>query len=120
MLKKMLACSVICEMTVIALFTCLCLKDKLGLLFNELSYPMTGNCSANMGVLASLLRMASAVTGNPSLRWILNARQIVKITRKEKHETPSMGYEQTSLMVPAIPVAGTLNWSATQPQSNVP
>ena len=65
MLKKILACSISREMIVIALFICLCLKDKLGIcLINCHIRAMTGNCSANLRVIVNLLPVVSAMTGN--------------------------------------------------------
>ena len=55
-------------MIVIASFICLCLKDNLGLSsINFLIHAMTGNHSASLQVLASSLRVVSAMKGNPPL-----------------------------------------------------
>ena len=66
--KKILACSVSCRVIVIARFSCLCLKDQLGLcsLICHI-HTMTGNCSASQRVLANSLRVVSAKRGNPPL-----------------------------------------------------
>ena len=53
-------------MIVIALFTCLSLKDKLGLCsINCHIHAMTGNGSVRLQVLANLPRVVSAMIGNP-------------------------------------------------------
>ena len=58
MLKKILACSVSHERIMIALFSCICLKDKLGLcLINCHVHPMTGNCSTSLRFLFDSLRV---------------------------------------------------------------
>ena len=57
-LNKILWCSVSCEVIIIALLSCLYLKDQLGLCsINCHIHPMTGNCSAS-------LRVVSAMAGN--------------------------------------------------------
>ena len=56
-LEKILACSVIREMIVIALFTCHCLKDKLGL--------SSINCHIHAIIGTNSLRVVSAITRNP-------------------------------------------------------
>ena len=69
-LKKVLTLSLSREMIVIALFTCICLKDKLGLCsMNCHIHAMTGNCSASLRVLAISLRVIYAMTGNLLFGW---------------------------------------------------
>ena len=66
--KKILACSVSRRVIVIAWFSCLCLKDQLGLcLSNCHTHTITGNCSASQRVLVNSLRVVSAKRGNPPL-----------------------------------------------------
>ena len=56
------------RLTLIALFTCLCLKDKLGLCsINCHTQAITGNCFASLQVLTNSLRLISAIIGNPPL-----------------------------------------------------
>ena len=63
--KKILDYSVCREMIVKALFTYLCLQDKLGLCsINCHVCTMTGNCCASLQVLANSLRAVFVVTGN--------------------------------------------------------
>ena len=70
-LMKILACLVSRGMIVIALFICLCLKDKLGICTTNCHiHTMTGNCSASLSVLPKSLRVASAMKGNPPLYTI--------------------------------------------------
>ena len=62
---KVLACSVIREMIVTALFICFYLKDKLSLSsINCQIHAMTGNCSVSLQVLTNSLQVVSAMTGN--------------------------------------------------------
>ena len=52
-------------MIVIAVFTCLCLKDKLGLCsINCHIWVMTRNCSVSLQVLSNSLQVVSAMTGS--------------------------------------------------------
>ena len=54
MLKKILSCLVSREVIVIALISCLCLKDQLDLCsINCHKYAMAENCSASLEVLAA-------------------------------------------------------------------
>ena len=62
--EKLLACSV--SRRIITLISCLCLKDQLGLCsLNFHTHAITGNCSANLPVLAYSLQVASVMRGNP-------------------------------------------------------
>ena len=68
--KKISACSVSHRenMIIIASFSCLYLKDQLGLCSSNChTYAMTGSCSASQRVLANSLRVVSAKRGNPPL-----------------------------------------------------
>ena len=66
--EEILAWSVSRQMIVIALFTCLCLKNKPGICsINCHIQAMTGNCSASFRVFADWPPVVSAMTGNPPL-----------------------------------------------------
>ena len=55
MLRKILACSVCCEIIVIALFICCCLKDKLGpISMNCHIHEMVGNLKVELYLLGKL------------------------------------------------------------------
>ena len=71
----MLTCSVIREMIVLALFTCVCLKEKLGLCsINRHVHVLSGNCSVSLQVLVNSLRVAFPMTGNqPLYNWVISA-----------------------------------------------
>ena len=63
-----MAYSVSRRVIVIAWFSCLSLKDQLGLcLLNCHTHSMTGNCSASQQVLVNLLWVVSVKRGNPPL-----------------------------------------------------
>ena len=68
MLKKILPCSLSREVTVITLFSFLCLKDWLGLCSLIChNRAMTEDCCASLGVLANSVRVVSAITEHPPL-----------------------------------------------------
>ena len=65
-------CAKVCETILIALFTCLCLKEKLGLCsINCHIHAMTRSCSASLRVLANSLRVIYAIIGNPPLGGVV-------------------------------------------------
>ena len=60
--EENIPCSVSRKMIVIALFTCLCFNDKLGLCsINYHTHKMTGNCSVRLRVLAYKIHLYSTV-----------------------------------------------------------
>ena len=53
------------ERIMIALFTCICLKDNLGLCsINCHVHAMIGNCSKSLRVLVESLKVVSAMAGS--------------------------------------------------------
>ena len=77
-LKKILTCSVSREMIIIALFTCLYMKDKVGIcsIINCHIQAVTGKCSASLRVFANSLRVVSAMTGSLHFKAPLYTRPL--------------------------------------------
>ena len=64
-MKKIFSCSLSREMIEIALFTCPCSKEKVGLCSTSSHiHAMTGNCSTSLPVLVNSLPVVSVMTGN--------------------------------------------------------
>ena len=82
MLNKILACSVSREVIVIALISCLCFEDQIGLCsINCHIYAMTGHCFTRLQVFADSLQVVSAMTGNLSQDYI--SRQLTELYSAE-------------------------------------